>query len=321
MVLIIMPTFILNKRYWKFPHKFSYTERLPKAGETLHGHTFLTGYGGKGANQCVAAARLGAKCAMIAKLGDDTWGSNYLKQLQTENVNVDHVEQCKGATTGIAQISVADSGENHIVIVVGANNLLSGEDVKKAKALFETAKILICQFETPLNATLDALRAFKGISILNAAPALAETPSDLIKAATIFCVNETEAALTTGCGDISTLEHAKTAMKKLLEMGANNVIITLGSLGAVYVRSENPLQFIHVPAIKVTKVVDTTGAGDAFIGALAFNMARFRDSPWYNLIGAANEVAAYSVQHPGTQASFPKPEQMQRVTDYTWLEI
>ncbi|XP_036319094.1 ribokinase-like [Rhagoletis pomonella] len=299
----------------------AYADRLPKAGETLHGHKFVTGYGGKGANQCVAAARQGAKCGMIAKLGDDAWGANYLKQLQAENVNVDYVEQCKGETTGIAQISVADSGENHIVIVVGANNLLSVQDVKRAKNLFDTAKVLICQFETPLNATLEALRSFKGISILNAAPALAQTPPDLIKGATIFCVNETEAALTTGCEQISTLEHAKTAMKKLLQMGANNVIITLGALGAVYVRGEEPHTFIHVPAVRVEKVVDTTGAGDAFIGALAFNMARFNDLPWHQLIGAANRVAAYSVQHPGTQASFPNPEQSYYDAEYTWQEL
>ncbi|XP_067635336.1 ribokinase isoform X2 [Eurosta solidaginis] len=298
----------------------AYAERLPKAGETLHGHKFMTGYGGKGANQCVAAARQGAKTAMIAKLGDDSWGSNYLQQLRKENVNVDFVEQCQGEATGIAQISVADSGENHIIIVVGANNLLSGNDVEKARNLFKTAKILVCQFETPLNATLDALNAFEGISILNAAPALVATPPELIKAATIFCVNETEAALTTGCEAISKLEHAKVGLHKLLEMGAKNVIITLGALGAVYATSADPHKFIHVPVGKVPKVVDTTGAGDAFIGALAYNMARFSSLPWHQLIGAANQVAAYSVQHPGTQASFPTG-QVNKGVEYAWKEF
>ncbi|XP_067635339.1 ribokinase isoform X4 [Eurosta solidaginis] len=255
----------------------AYAERLPKAGETLHGHKFMTGYGGKGANQCVAAARQGAKTAMIAKLGDDSWGSNYLQQLRKENVNVDFVEQCQG-------------------------------------------EILVCQFETPLNATLDALNAFEGISILNAAPALVATPPELIKAATIFCVNETEAALTTGCEAISKLEHAKVGLHKLLEMGAKNVIITLGALGAVYATSADPHKFIHVPVGKVPKVVDTTGAGDAFIGALAYNMARFSSLPWHQLIGAANQVAAYSVQHPGTQASFPTG-QVNKGVEYAWKEF
>ncbi|XP_004535228.1 ribokinase [Ceratitis capitata] len=299
----------------------SYANRLPKAGETLHGDKFSTGFGGKGANQCVAAARLGAKTAIITKLGEDLWGANYLEQLQSENVNVDFVQKCQGQTTGIAQICVADSGENHIVIVVGANNLLSSEDVKQAKKLFETAKILVCQFETPLNATLAALQAFKGISILNTAPARKNTPSEYIKAATILCLNETEAALTTGMDKVTTLSQAKEAMEHLLEMGANNVIITLGALGAVYVRSDEPEMFIHVSAFAVDKVVDTTGAGDAFIGALAYNLAQYPDLPWHQLIGAANQVAAYSVMHPGTQTSFPKANEIQKVAVYAWSEI
>lgn len=299
----------------------AYANRLPKAGETLHGHKFMTGFGGKGANQCVAAARLGASTAMIAKLGDDTWGANYLEQLRSENVNVDFVQQCKKETTGIAQICVSDSGENHIVIVVGANNLLSGEDVKQAKALFDKAKILICQFETPLNATLEALRAFNGISILNAAPAVEDIPVDLIKSATILCLNETEAAITTGSEQISTLTQARVAIEDLLEMGANNVIITLGAMGAVYARREEPETFIHVPAVKVNDVVDTTGAGDAFIGALAYYMAHYPEFPWHQHIGAANQVAAYSVRHPGTQASFPKLEQVNKQTEFVWFEI
>ncbi|XP_011188893.1 ribokinase isoform X1 [Zeugodacus cucurbitae] len=299
----------------------AYASRLPKPGETLHGHEFKTGFGGKGANQCVAAARLGAKTAMIAKLGDDTWGSKYLEHLRSEHVNVDYVQKCKGETTGIAQISVSDSGENHIIIVVGANNLLSAEDVNKSKLLFNSAKVLVCQLETPLSATLEALRAFKGISILNTAPALENTPVDLIKSATILCLNETEAALTTGCDKISSLTQAKVAMERLLEMGAKNVIITLGPAGAVYARREDPEIFIHVPAPRVSNVVDTTGAGDAFIGALAYYMSHFPDFPWHQLIGAANQVAAYSVGHQGTQASFPKLEQVTKQTEFEWNEI
>lgn len=179
---------------------------MPKAGETLHGVKFTNGFGGKGANQCVAASRLGAKAAMIAKLGTDSWGEKYVRHLKEENINVDFVKQCDGECTGIAQIVVSSEGENHIVIVTGANNKLDSKDVTEARTLFENSKVLLCQLETPLKGTIDALKTFKGISILNAAPALKETPVELLKAATILCVNETEAALICQMEDIQTLK-------------------------------------------------------------------------------------------------------------------
>lgn len=301
-----------------------YVQRLPRTGETLHGHKFATGYGGKGANQCVAAAKMGAQTAMIAKVGDDAWGPTYVESMKKEGINTDHMEILKGETTGIAQICVADNGENHIVIVAGANNLLSVNDVTKARQMFDTAKILVCQLETPVEATLAALQNFKGISILNAAPALANMPLDLLKAATIFCVNENEASLTSGCGQISNLEEAKAVTIHLMEMGANTVIVTLGEQGAIYAISSAPCTVIHVPTKKIDKVVDTTGAGDAFIGSLAYYMAKYPELALHQKIGAACEVAAKSVQSPGTQISFPTSTQIDVNIDkrtFEWKEI
>lgn len=143
---------------------------------------------------------------MIAKLGCDSWGKEYMEQLKRENVNVAYVKQCEGESTGIAQIAVSSEGENHIVIVAGANNKLNSDDVQEAGLLFENAKVLLCQLETPLESTLTALRSFKGISILNAAPALENTPKELLLAASILCVNETEAALMCQSNDIQSLE-------------------------------------------------------------------------------------------------------------------
>ncbi|KAH8270724.1 hypothetical protein KR044_012693 [Drosophila immigrans] len=284
-----------------------YTPRLPAAGETLHGHKFERGFGGKGANQCVAAARLGSRTALIAKLGDDSFGHDYLQQLRVEQVNVQHVQQLPQQSTGIAQIAVADGGENNIIIVTGANNLLSVQDVSAAKELFQQAKVLVCQLETPIAATLAALREFKGISIVNAAPALAETPPELLQLASILCVNETEAALMTGVPSISSISEANAAMQRLRQLGANTVIITLGKLGAVCVQPTQP-DMEHVPAPQVPPelVVDTTGAGDAFIGALAHHLARHPERALSAHIAAACEVASKSVQLPGTQASFPR---------------
>ncbi|KAH8396244.1 hypothetical protein KR222_006087 [Zaprionus bogoriensis] len=286
-----------------------YTPRLPQAGETLHGHKFQTGFGGKGANQCVAAARLGARAALVAKLGEDSFGADYLRQLAAEHIDVRHVEQLAGQTTGVAQIAVADSGENNIIIVVGANNALSAGDVQRAGAHFAQAKVLVCQLETPVPATLAALRQFRGVSILNAAPALEQTPPELLQLASILCVNETEAALMCGLKSIDSVSEAKQALAGLFALGANSVIITLGKLGAVCGSAkQTPSEYEHVPAPHVPPelVVDTTGAGDAFIGALAHNLARHPERQLAAHIAAACEVASRSVQQYGTQSSFPR---------------
>ncbi|XP_017067620.1 ribokinase [Drosophila eugracilis] len=285
-----------------------YTSRLPKPGETLHGHRFQTGYGGKGANQCVAAARQGSRTALVAKLGADTFGGDYLRQLREEQVNVEHVQQLEGQTTGVAQIAVSDDGENNIIIVVGANSQLSPSDVNKADKLFQEAKVLVCQLETPIEATLTALKSFQGVSIVNAAPAMENTPQELLQLASIFCVNESEAALMTQMVKIETVEEAQEAAAKLRKMGANIVIITLGKLGAIFGTCDPKDGYQHVPAPQVPpeKVVDTTGAGDAFIGALAHNIARHPKNKMRDHIVAACQVASQSVQLPGTQASFPR---------------
>ncbi|KAH8386980.1 hypothetical protein KR093_003815 [Drosophila rubida] len=286
-----------------------YTPRLPAAGETLHGHKFQRGYGGKGANQCVAAARLGSRCAFVGKLGDDSFGADYLCQLCTEHVNVKYVEKLPGQSTGIAQIAVADGGENNIIIVAGANDSLSANDVNQAKKLFEQAKVLVCQLETPVDATLAALRQFKGISIVNAAPAMAKTPPELLQLASILCVNETEAALMTGVASICSISEAFVAIQRLIELGANTVIITLGKLGAVYACNIDGRQLkehVTAPQVPPELVVDTTGAGDAFIGALAHHLAQYPEGELSAHIAAACAVASKSVQLPGTQASFPR---------------
>uniref|UniRef100_A0A1B0GQU7 Ribokinase n=1 Tax=Phlebotomus papatasi TaxID=29031 RepID=A0A1B0GQU7_PHLPP len=251
----------------------SYVPRIPKVGETIHGSRFATGFGGKGANQCVAASRLGSRCAMVGKLGQDSWGQAYRDHLQQEGIDISHLSQIDGQSTGIAQINVSESdGANNIVIVVGANNSLSVPDADLAAQHFPKARVLVCQLETPMSATIRALELFPGISILNAAPALEDTPQKLLQSPTIFCVNETEASLMTKLPVESVLE-AKKAIEVLQEMGANTVIITLGANGAVF-REKASLTTVHVKIPPVDSVVDTTGAGDAFIGALAHLLAK-----------------------------------------------
>lgn len=285
----------------------SYVPRLPKVGETLHGTKFTTGFGGKGANQCVAAARLGSRTAMIGKLGNDPWGTNYYSNLQKEGVNIDHIAILDGQSTGIAQINVANNGDNQIVIVVGANNCLQVDDVQACGELLSEAKVLVCQLETPAFATIEALKTFKGTSIMNAAPALENIPLALLKCCTIFCVNESEAALITGM-PVETIAEAKGALFKLRDMGCGTIIITLGEKGAIFV-TKDCTKVIHVKPFKVDNVVDTTGAGDAFIGALAHFIAEDPTAEMAQCVAAASQVAALSVQKPGTQTSFPRMEE------------
>ncbi|XP_068992371.1 ribokinase-like [Neodiprion pinetum] len=268
------------------------------------GEKFVTSNGGKGANQCVAAARLGASTALIASLGADSLGKEYFEKLKLENVNVSKVHLREGIHSGIAQITVADSGENTIIIVPGANTLLSPEDVDDAEELIKNAKVLLCQFEVPTAPTLQALKLFKGrgLSILNGAPAMPNPDPELLKSCDIFCVNETEAEIMTGV-PVTGLYESQIAVNKLLQKECNAVLLTLGALGAVYASQSNP-NVIHIPTEKVT-AIDTTGAGDAFLGSFAYFAAYHAGLSIDQIAKRACFVASQSVLRIGTQSSFP----------------
>ncbi|XP_068629997.1 ribokinase-like [Battus philenor] len=278
----------------------AYAPRLPKPGETLHGYKFVTSFGGKGTNQCVAASKLGANAYLISRLGDDKWGKQYKEYLKEIGVDVTHVCLTSEVATGIAQITVAENGENHIVIVPGANNYLNCNDVKVAEEIIKTADVIIGQLETPIETTLEAFKLSNAIKILNAAPARKDIDS-VLSYCTILCVNETEASCLV---DISVdLSNASSAVSKLLEFGCQTVIITLGDKGAVY-SSKFDKRCFHVLCENVTPV-DTTGAGDAFVGALATYLVTYKDLPLHQIVGAACKVATMSVTKEGTQTSFP----------------
>lgn len=141
----------------------SYASRLPLKGETIHGTKFVTSFGGKGANQCVAAAKLGGNTVLIARVGDDIWADKYIENLVQENVNVKYVKKTPDCSSGIAQINVADSGDNQIVIVAGANLKLSEEDVELAQDVLKTAAVVICQLETKWEIAVKAMKLCKGV--------------------------------------------------------------------------------------------------------------------------------------------------------------
>ncbi|KAK7070441.1 hypothetical protein SK128_007711 [Halocaridina rubra] len=286
----------------------SYTPRLPKPGETLHGHKFNIGFGGKGANQCIAATRLGAAATMVAMVGDDSFGHNYLENFKDNGVDTKYVGVSKEAATGVAPIAVDDSGENCIIIVAGANLKMSVEDVAKAEEAIMHASVVVCQGEITMEATLAALklaRKYKVLTLMNAAPANADLDPEIIKSSDIFCVNENEAEVLTGI-EVKSIEEAKLASEKLMGLGCSSVIITLGGAGALYSNKEGHK---HIAAEKVSPV-DTTGAGDAFVGALAYFLAYYPHIGMEEMLRRSCKVATVSVQAPGTQSSYPKRESL-----------
>jgi ribokinase len=279
----------------------SYVARLPRMGETLHGWKFHMGFGGKGANQAVMAAKLGAQVSMVAKLGRDVFGENTLENFRSYNIDCTHVLFTDKAFSGVAPIAVDEKGNNSIIIVTGANDLLSEEDIEAARPVIAAARILVCQLETPLETTLAALRIArqeKVKTIFNPAPGAAGLPEELFPLSDILCPNESETELITGL-PTGSVEEAAAAARALLARGAGEVILTLGERGSLLV-SEGRTE--HIPAKKV-KTLDSTGAGDAFIGSLAFFVARGKDLP--EAIHRANDIAAISVRASGTQSSFP----------------
>ncbi|XP_027024212.1 ribokinase [Tachysurus fulvidraco] len=283
----------------------SQTPRLPKAGETIHGHKFFIGFGGKGANQCVQAARLGAKTAMVCKVGKDFFGSSYIQNFKDNSVCTAFVTQTAEAMTGAASIIVNDAGENAIVIVAGANMLLGEEELEQARSALAKAKVLLCQLEISSHISLQALRIARQSNVktvFNPAPAIPDLHSDFYKESDVFCCNESEAELLTGA-HVASVDDAGHAGLELLNRGCAAVIITLGSQGCVVLQASNPNPK-HIPTTKVTPV-DTTGAGDSFLGALAFYMAQYPSMPLEEMSRRANLVAAVSVQSDGTQTSYP----------------
>ncbi|XP_035260229.1 ribokinase isoform X1 [Anguilla anguilla] len=288
----------------------SQAPRLPKAGETIHGHKFFVGFGGKGANQCVQAARLGAKTAMVCKVGKDVFGDNYIQNFKNSGVSTEFVGQTDKATTGTASIIVNDAGENAIVIVAGANMLLGAEDLQRAGPALGGAKVLICQLEISPDTSLQALRMAQERqvkTIFNPAPATPDLHPDFYRYADVFCCNEPEAELLTGVA-VGSVEDAGKVGAELLRRGCGSAIVTLGPQGCVLLSTKDPAPR-HVATAPVT-AVDTTGAGDSFIGALAFYMARYPTMPLEEMAGRANRVAAVSVQGIGTQTSYPYRKDM-----------
>jgi len=272
----------------------TYMERLPRPGETVHGRRFVTGPGGKGSNQAVAAARLGADVTFVGRVGTDSFGDTALRTWQAEGIDTRYVVRDPGNATGVAPIFVEDSGENAIVVALGANLALSPADVDAARAAIADADVLVVQLEIDLNTVAHALRVAKeqGVrTILNPAPA-AHLPESTLALADYLTPNETE--LETLYGPVST------DLRQFVKFAGQTLVMTAGARGALWATQTDSGE---VPAYKVD-VVDTTGAGDAFNGGLAVALAEGRALT--DAIAFANATAAMCVTRPGTAPSMPQ---------------
>ncbi|MHB9034023.1 MAG: ribokinase [Anaerolineae bacterium] len=283
--------------------------RLPQAGETLVGTAFSIGFGGKGANQAVMAARLGARVAVVVRLGRDVFGENTLRNFQEQGIDTTYVTYDDQRFSGVAPIAVDQfSGQNAIIIVPGANDGLTAQVVRSAEPAIADADVVICQCEVPIEASLEAFRIAKRrkecLTILNPAPAPDKLPDELLHLTDVLSPNESEAEKLTGFRVLST-EDAATAAAALRKRGPRYVVITLGERGALLVSGETPVTF--VPAGRV-QAVDTTGAGDAFIGSLGCFLGEGRDI--VQAVQWASRIATHTVTARGTQTSMPTRAQV-----------
>src|SRR3989440_816769 len=272
---------------------------FPRPGETIFGKKFDLGFGGKGANQAVAARLCGANVGMVAKVGGDLFGPATIKNFASQGIDATYVRIAEGVSSGVAPIFVDPSGQNRIIVVKGANDTLSPEDVDAAAPLLRKAHVIILQFEVPLRTVYHTVKFAKanGIRcIVNPAPA---QPVDYkeVGAADYFVPNESEAQAITGM-PVESIDDARNCAEFLLHQGMRRVVITLGERGAL---AAGPDRTELVPAFKV-QAVDTTGAGDAFIGSFAVFLTE--GLPETEALPRANLYAALSTTKVGTQKSF-----------------
>ena len=275
--------------------------KIPAVGETILGNKYNVGPGGKGCNQAVAIARLGAKVNFISKIGKDSYGELALETLKKNNINTESVIQDEKLQTGVAGILVdKNSGKNAINVIVGAPSTLKINEINKHINIIKSSKIFLTQLEVPKDVILHCLKTAKEngcLTILNPAPA-SEITKEFYSNIDYFTPNETEAEFYTGI-KITNEKEAKQAADKLINLGIKKVIITLGEKGLFY---SDGKEEIHLTANPV-KAIDTTGAGDAFNGGLAFCL--LKKKPIKECLELANKVAGLSTTKLGAGDAMP----------------
>ncbi len=278
------------------------SRRMPAPGETVPGEGFVTSPGGKGANQAVAVARMGGRCAFLGRVGDDTFGRHLLAGLKAEGIDCSNVMISEDSPTGVAIVVVDARGENSIIVAGGANRELTPDDMYARQELFEAAAILLVQLELPLptvRAAMDLARRHGCKVILDPAPAPRNLDPQLCKV-DIICPNAVEAETITGQAKVTEERGGKLIASDLIERGAAAAVVKLGGRGSLVATADG--HFYRVPPCKVP-VADTTAAGDAFAGALAVAVARgqpLREAAMY-----ANAAGALACTKLGAQSAMP----------------
>lgn len=291
------------------------SKTFPDAGETVQGNSFQTDCGGKGANQAISAANLGADVSVIGCVGDDTYGKILTENLSCHHVDTSHLFVRDQTPSGVAMILLSD-GDNRIIVSSGANGMLTPDDIEKSHSILEHSKIVLAQLEVPPESVEQAFKAAKksgGLTVLNPSP-IRDLPASLLKNTDLLILNEHEAATLTG-QPIENPEDAKNRISTLLSMGVKQVILTLGAQGCVYTADGDVFTY---PARKVD-AIDTTGAGDSFCGAVVFALAQ--DIPMHDAIKLATVVSSITVTRMGTTSAFPSLEEVQNILKKEGISI
>lgn len=285
----------------------TYIDRMPKEGETIEAPEFEMGCGGKGANQAVAASRLGATVRMVTRVGNDIFAANTVKNFDDNGIDTEWVLETTGSS-GVAPIFVDRESNNSIIIVKGANGLLSPQDVADAGDAIAECNLLVLQLEIPLETVYAAidLAVERGVPVLlNPAPADTRLDPEYVAKCTYFVPNETELSLLAG-KDLETIEEITEAGKKILaESKLENIIVTLGSRGSLWLTETDEVLIDST----VVEAVDSTGAGDAFIGCFATQIVKGDSVP--DALTTASRYAANSVTKRGTQYSYATAEEFE----------
>lgn len=286
----------------------TYIDRMPVEGETVSAPDFEMGFGGKGANQAVAASRLGSDVTMITMVGHDNFGKQQLHNFHKVGVDT----TCIGVgsrNSGVAPIFVDPSSDNRIIVVKGANNELTPAVLDTFKEHIKNSKLIVLQQEIPLETNYHAIELAKEFNVpvlLNPAPANKDLNLKYVSKVEFFSPNETELSTLTGL-PTSNLDEIKKAANALIDEGVDNIIVTLGSKGALWVNKDHSE---IIPGKKVD-AVDTTGAGDSFIGSFAHYYTAGETVP--EALKHANEYAAVTVTRKGTQKSYPTSKELKKL--------
>jgi ribokinase len=287
----------------------AYATRVPERGETIVGERFAQGFGGKGANQAVMASLMGAHVAMVNAVGDDGYGEQTLANFSRHGIDTAHVRSVPGSS-GVAPIWVEADGSNRIIIIPGANRGLRPEHATDGILAQARVDAVIGQFEIEQAVTAAAFHAARergAVTILNPAPGAAIEP-ELAAASDWIIPNETEFSIIARATELPDDVDDEAALVRFAEHLATRLVVTLGERGAALVGSDGAVTTILAPRVDA---VDTTGAGDAFVGAFAYGLASGWDEVAAVRLGCA--IAAESVMRPGTQSSFPDPDRCRAI--------